>query len=491
MAAGKHSRSGDNIRRSRGSKRKDPRLDSRTIGTHVSRGAPSGSIGRHGSGISEVQVGTVPIVAETSNPRKKRNVTLAEQLQGKVHKRHRIAFIVAFILIVLLAVSVGVFAYFKTANEKLDLKPSNATESLVAAEDGQPSYMLCCAVIGSANDHDDETKMGYMLIRMDSDERSLAFTAIPANLQVRISNGDYYPLYQTHDKGGDAETVKALAAILDIEISHFAYTSADKLGDMVDLMGGVTVDIVEEVDDPNAGIEVLFPGEQEINGDQAEVLLRAQNFNAGFDMVAHNRVAFTLALAAKALANDGPGLTTVVGDAGDYVSTDLDAAALLDLGDIFRPIDTVKIYECVLPGYESEDLELGETVFVRDRDTWGSMLEAMNAGQDPNDVDASPVNVDPSSFTVEVRNGTTSNGAASKLADLLKSMGYTIKGIGNAEDGVSYPETMIVYTDEKYEGAARAVAQSMGTGRIVNGGDFYSSEANVIAIIGGDYTPLQ
>lgn len=489
MAAGKHRRSGMHARKVKGGTGSSrASLDSQTIGTHVARGSGSVEFARHGSGISEVTVGTVPIIGKT-NPRKKRQVTLAEKLQGRVKKRHRIALVVILVLIFAMALGVGVFTYFKTANEKLDLKPSNAKDSLVAAEDDAASYILCCAVIGSAIDHDDASKMGYMLVRIDSMRRTLTFIAVPANMQVRISNGDYLPLYRTHEKG-DAETVKALASALEIDINHFAYTSADKLGDMVDLMGGVTVDLAEEVDDPNAGIKVLYPGVQQIDGQQAQVLLRAQNFNGGFDMVAHNRVAFTLALASRALANDGPGYTSLVGDAGDYVSTDLDASALLDLGDIFAPIDTVSVYECVLPGYETEDLDIGETVFIRTRDTWGLMRAAIAEGLDPNNIDALPDNVDLSSFTVEVRNGTKSNGAAAKLADFLTSEGYVIKGVGNAEEGVSYPETIVVYTDKKYEGAARALVQSIGAGRVVEGGDFYSSEANVIAIIGSDYTPL-
>lgn len=494
MAVGKHSQRKMRFSRRKSSRSTKSGLDQQTIGTHVSRFSGMGKHGRASGGLSNVSIDTVNASSNKNKPtnilRKKRQSTLAEQLQGKVNKRFRIVFLVIIIFILLVAAGVGVFAYFKTANDKLDLHPSNAKDSLIEVKGEDPFYILCCAVLGTPFDTDNATNMAYMLVRVDSQTRTTTFITIPSNLQVRIANGDYLPLYKTSNKGGDAQTIKALAATLDIEINHFAYTTVEKLGDMVDMVGGISLNLIEEVDDPSAGIKVLYPGQQKIDGAQARVLLRANNYYAGFNMVAQNRVDFTLSLVERALANNGPGYATLIGDAGDYVSTDLDAATLLKLGDIFTPIETIKVYECVLPGYEVDDMTLGETVYVRSRDTWSAMLALINAGDDPNNVEASPVNVEPSSFTIEVRNGSNSNGAAARMAEMLKRAGYVVKSIGNAEEGIVYPETLIVYTDEKYEGAALSIIETIGDGRAVNGGDFYSSEANVIAIIGADYIPI-
>ena len=95
-----------------------------------------------------------------------------------------------------------------------------------------------------------------------------------------------------------------------------------------------------------------------------------------------------------------------------------------------------------------------------------------------------------SNVTVEVRNGTSTAGAAAKLGEFLSGSGYEVIGVGNTDDGTIYPETLVVYTDQGSEGAAKAIVEDMGSGRVVNGGDFYSSQADVIAIIGLDWMPV-
>ena len=118
------------------------------------------------------------------------------------------------------------------------------------------------------------------------------------------------------------------------------------------------------------------------------------------------------------------------------------------------------------------------------------MLARIEAGEDPNAIDSTAEGVDPDMVTVEVRNGTNTAGAAAKLGEMLAGYGYEILGVGNTDDGTIYPETLIVYTNGESEGAAKAIVAEMGSGRVVNGGDYYSSDADVIAIIGLDWMPV-
>ena len=106
-------------------------------------------------------------------------------------------------------------------------------------------------------------------------------------------------------------------------------------------------------------------------------------------------------------------------------------------------------------------------------------------------IDSVAEGVDEGQVTVEVRNGTNTAGAAAKLGEMLSAKGYEVIGVGNTDDATIYPETLVVYTNSEAEGAAKAVVSDMGSGRVVNGGDFYSSEADIIAIIGQDWMPVQ
>ena len=119
------------------------------------------------------------------------------------------------------------------------------------------------------------------------------------------------------------------------------------------------------------------------------------------------------------------------------------------------------------------------------------MLERLSVGQDPNIVDLSAEGINPKDVTVEIRNGANATGAAGRLGEKLSGLGYRIEKVGNTDDSTIYPETFVIYTDPSKEGSAKAVMRDMGGGRLINGGDFYTSSADVIAIIGLDWMPVE
>ena len=106
-------------------------------------------------------------------------------------------------------------------------------------------------------------------------------------------------------------------------------------------------------------------------------------------------------------------------------------------------------------------------------------------------VDASGDALNTAAVSVEIRNGAASTGMAAKLSEALVAEGYKVEDVGNTDDGTIYPETLVIYKDEAYEGACKAILNEMGGGRIINGGDFYSFDTNVLVIIGRDWMPIE
>ena len=87
-----------------------------------------------------------------------------------------------------------------------------------------------------------------------------------------------------------------------------------------------------------------------------------------------------------------------------------------------------------------------------------------------------------------MRNGAGITGAASACKTFLESKGYSVDSAGNADDGTTYEETLIVYMDDQYENPANSIVNELGCGRVVNGGDYYTSSSNIIVIIGLDWS---
>ena len=105
------------------------------------------------------------------------------------------------------------------------------------------------------------------------------------------------------------------------------------------------------------------------------------------------------------------------------------------------------------------------------------------------DTGTQTVNVDPASFTITVRNGAGITGAASQMADQLRAGGFNVADIGNTDSPV-YDETLVIYKDPAFEQAAQSVASALTSGRVVNGGDYYTFDTDVLVVLGADWKPL-
>lgn len=492
------------------SKRMSRRMQSSTVGTHVVRDASS-SRGRHasarvGSDVSGVEfsnarrqgkanrgyvshVGTSAQSGESDATYARRTSRLSYMQEIQRRRRHRrVMFAIAVAAVVLVvAVGVGAFAYFSSSDSKLSLGSSNAKEALVQANAGEPYYVLCAAELGSAAKAQGAQTDAYLLVRVDEAARVVSFASIPANLDVRLSDGADHPLYDAREVGGDAELIERVSDLADVEIAHFFATDAQGIAGMVEMLGGVEVTLSEQVDDPRAGTMVLDAGAQTLDGQGSLVFLRAENFSEGFEAASQNRVTFMCALLSRALSSEGLELAGLVGEAGSYLSCDMTASELIALGDAMRPIDELTVYVCSVPGYETDG---EQPVFELYESSWDEMVARFVAGEDPTVSDSSASGVNPAEVTVEIRNGAGTTGAAARLSEMLEAVGFEVEGVGNVDDNTVYPETLIIYKDEAYEGAAKAVMQATSGGRVIDGGDFYTFEANVLVIIGKDWMPV-
>ncbi len=419
-----------------------------------------------------------------------KKATLVENKRSRSRRRNVAIVIISICAILVIAMAVGVYAFFHTTDSNLDLGDSNATDALVTAKADSPYFVLCVADLDDPSTKVVETESrGYMLVRVDAANKQLTYITIPSIIDCRMSDGLDHPLYEARDVGGDAELVRAISGLCDIEINHFIATNSAHMVNMVDMLGGVNLSVSEEIDDPHAGTEVIFAGDQTLNGSQVLTYLRATNISGGFDTTVANRVGFTMDVLDAAISSSGLDLASLVGDASLYIDTDISTSELLSMGDALRPADAIKVYSCIVPYYETRGSSTDDVVFKISSKSWETIRDLVVSGQDPNQTDESISNVVPGEVSVEVRNGTQMTGAGARLGEILQGFGYQVVGVGNVTDATTYPETLIIYTDSAYEGAAKAIASQIGSGRVVNGGDYYSSPAGVIAIIGLDYMP--
>lgn len=475
------------------------RLRTATVGTHVPR--------RSRADTNAASVGF-------SNPRKQRRATrgyvdtilpstatresssqyarrvsrreFADEVRRRSRMRRTVALVACAVVALVAAGVAGTAAFFGSLDSRMGLAGSDASSALAAAKEGEPFYALVAAdldEVGSAGAVEGPDALA--LVRIDEAARAVSVVSIPANLRVVLSDGEAHPVRDAA-ASGDAALVKAVADFAGVDIAHLVKTDATGIMRLVDAAGGVEVEISEEVDDPTAGDVYLPAGRQVLGGREALTLLRASNFENGVEQQASNQRAVLGALSLKLLGGGTLDLLSLLDKVGGSFRTDLGAQGALSLAGKLRGMDASAVRGALVPGQELQGD--GASLYAASSDAWSTMMERVEAGEDPAVADEAP-SVDPASFTITVRNGSAITGGAAQLAGTLEGRGFKVVETGNTDVYAAYGETLVVYNDDAYEAAAQTVVDALGFGRTVAGNGFYTFESDVLVVLGEDWKP--
>ena len=415
-----------------------------------------------------------------------------------VVRRARIKRIAIILVVVVVAVGIagaaGLFVFRTVVGGEMALKDSNAKEALVPVKTGDPSYLLMTAELGAvAESLEVQGPDVILLARLDPKNKKLALVNVPSGLQVTTDNKSEN--ISTIAQSGDAELIKALSTFMKIDISHFLkIKSEDDIKNLVDALGGVSVELPEAIDDPNAGYICLPAGKQTLDGEKALVFLRASNIEYGVQ----DRMANQLKFAAQTIADvfSGSGnFGTKLESIDSYFQTDLSYGDIESINAWLGGVSASDISTAVLPGYFTVVTNVTGTDDGRYVSTSSEVSELVKDLENNADLDVDSVrkgeSAEPSSFTVTIQNGTNIEGAATAAADILRKAGFKVGDVGNAESPV-YDETLVIYHAKDDQGAARAraVIGAIGSGRAVDGDYYYKFDSDILLIIGADNKPV-
>ncbi|MBQ3106659.1 MAG: LCP family protein, partial [Eggerthellaceae bacterium] len=432
------------------SKRTTQRMRSATLGSHVTRRTSPSSASRRSSAQAQnmgfssarktrrAERGMVDYVRPATRSGESREQHyqrmgrrhFAQEVQRQSSRRRGLFIVGAVLLVLLVAAAVGVATFFFTVNGKLSLGDSNVESVLVAPEEaGQPYYVMCVAELGAEQGIYGSETDAYLLVRVDESAKGLSLISIPSHLSVQLSDGQMHPLHEAVALGGDAELVSVVSECSGVDIAHFVRTDAQGIAHLVDVAGGLTVDVPEEVDDPVAGSVYMKKGSQVVDAEAAITLLRARNFTGGEVTQAENRARFTTALLTRLLEIQGLDLKLLLDEVSGSVQTDWSAGEIADVADALRGIGVDSIYSGIVPGYSITTN--GVASYVAYFDEWTAMMERVEQGSNPSQHEDPAFAVDPGSFTIEIRNGADIAGAAAQMRGILEERGFVVEAIGN------------------------------------------------------------
>lgn len=407
----------------------------------------------------------------------------------------RVLLIAACVLVAVgAAVAVGLAVFFSSVSGRMSLGDSNAQQALVAPADGQATtYTLLAAELGAAQGYlNEDGPDAYVLAQANRDSKKVTLISLPSNLRLSYGDGQNGRLRDAAAVD-DATLISAVSRFAGVDIAHYAKTDVENIGKMIDTLGGITLNLSEEVDDPRAGDVFIPAGQQTIGSGQIATLLRACNYTDGKTGQARVQCSVIAAILEKLAGGQGAiADATMIDSVSSTVSTDLTSQQALDMAQAFSGIAAGEVDIERVPGSETQ--RDGVTVFQASANSWTDLMERIDAGSQPSNEEQAADNanegtVDHGSFTITVRNGAGITGAAAQMSEQLQADGFNVVETGNT-DSPAYTETLIIYKDSAYEPAAEEVAASLANGRVVNGGDYYTFDSNILVVLGSDWKPL-
>lgn len=284
------------------------------------------------------------------------------------------------VVAVLVAGGTAAALYFNSLNAKLqsvDEQVLSVLEKPASAQD--PFYML---VLGS--DTREEGAAGrsdtIILARVDPTAKDVALISIPRDTQVQIEGYGTQKINAAYAFGGAALAVQTVSQFAGVPIAHVVEIDFFGFKDIVDALGGVTVNVPANTE--YQGLHIP-EGEQTLNGEQALVFARCRKTYAEGDYQrTKNQRQLVQAVAKKVLnapVSDMPGL---VGSMADAVSTDMSVTELVSLANSMRDMDAGSMKTAVVPSHSG--MEDGVSYVFAEEPAWSEMMARVDAGEDPN-----------------------------------------------------------------------------------------------------------
>lgn len=383
------------------------------------------------------------------------------------------------VVIVVLGIIIGVVTFFATTSAKLSIS-DDAKSSLITTQENQPFYTLLSI---DTNDEPDGIADMFVLYRTDPRDKQFILITIPVDTYVASQSGGGTTLAKISNN--DAELITAVSSFAEAGINHYIKLNNNAFCQIIDEVGGIDVNLKEQTDDPSVGKTYIPAGESTLNSEQTTTLLRSKNYNGGNETIASNQREIARGLLKAVMNNTKSDPVMLIDKLAGDIKSDMTTGDFINMQKKYEGIDDEDILDTSVPGFRTT--RNNEMVFVIDASCWKNIKTQMSYGTLPgNESNKTLKDVDTSSFTIQIQNGSGVDGSGAMLADKLKNEGCTITETGNA-DSNNYNDTLIIYKGEKFKEAAQAIKGSINNGRIVNGEGLYDMKTDILIIIGKDF----
>jgi LCP family protein required for cell wall assembly len=318
----------------------------------------------------------------------------------------------------------------------------NASE-LKGEGDGRINILLLG--LGGVNHPGGTLSDTIMVASIDPQNKKIAFLSIPRDLYVPIEGYGstkinyahaYGEMYPQETGGGPAVAKETVSKILDLPIHYYVRADFDGFTQLVDELGGLTVDVQNAISDPYYPADnmvdydpfYLNAGTQILDGETALKFARSRETTSDFDRASRQQQ-LLVAIKQKALSlnilTNPKKLVDILQIMGDHVSTDLQTWEIEKLVTLLKDVDTSNIVMKVLDNSSegslvSEDIDGG--YYLVPKAGVGNFTQIQRIAHE---IFSDPY-LGKENAQLEILNATGQAGAAKEVQDTLASYGYNV-----------------------------------------------------------------
>ena len=349
-----------------------------------------------------------------------------------------------------------------------------------------------------------------MVLTVDPGGLSAAVLSLPRDLWVeipdfgvdRINQANYLGEVYEYPGGGQALAVQTVETLLGVPIDYYVAVNFDAFVEVVDLIGGIDIDVPEEIDDSKYPDQCygydpfsIEAGEQHLDGETALKYARTRaTFGGDVDRAARQQ-AVILAVRQKIL--DLNNLPQLIAQAPQLWQTSqenvrtnmtLDEAIQLALLAQDIPRDSIRTAVLDYDYVYNETTPDGRQVLVPVRENIRQLRDQLFAPPAiPTPViENLPALMAEEQARVAVLNGTAEFGLAGSTQEYLQSFGINVTEIGNADASTYLTSQIITYGS--YPNTSRYLTQLMHIPPLnVSSGNNPDGDYDILIIIGNDW----
>lgn len=410
----------------------------------------------------------------------------------RLEKRRKRKIFTIFITLLMIFISIFFFSYLRNCLSKPGKETAQEQTTSSTSEEEQPtsteeelvfSGKTNLLIIGSDKSLEQISPNSVILTSYNSISEESLLLSIPLRTILQFS-GEAVTVQQLLKEGRIENLKSAINDSIGIEVDHYILVN---VFDLVEKIGGVSVNIPENISFPDINTDVtvlLEKGEKNLSGDLAISYLHYISGEGESILHVSDQQDVYLSILDKLMANKSYSeIANEMQLISEYFASDFSVEELISLGSSMTKLQESKIFKDKTLPIIVVEID-GNNYHVPQPEKITEIFGEFESVVTPEEKEKSDI---------IILNGCGSPGIANSAGNKLQN-DFQIVEIGNAAS-FQYTETKIIVTSFKISVIEDAISirELLGVGKIVTDGSLSEQtrqKADIVIIISSDYLPL-